>query len=191
MLTVLISEGETADFLQKAGKFPNQALTTRLHHTHGEPFPRDLFAVIMICFILGMPAPPCLQKRGVTGCEACHRRMDRFGHHRGRMTCNQIASSNGSTQPHAHAHAHASLELANASADVARKSCIECTDKGVPTHLTNNKVGDALCNLSDGARKLVLDFTVVHPRSGSTVAKWNKNALAMKVRDKWNRHGQA
>ena len=45
--------------------------------------------------------------------------------------------------------------------------------------------------MSHGARKLVLDFTVIHPSSGSTEAKWNKNALAWKVRDKWNRHGPA
>jgi hypothetical protein len=93
------TEGETADFLQKAGKFPKES---KIRHsplaftTHTESlaefFSRDLFAVLL-CFILGMPAPLCLQKRGVTECESCHQQMDKFGHHR--MTCNQTASYMG------------------------------------------------------------------------------------------------
>ena len=69
------------------------------------------------------------------------------------------------------------------------KSSIPYTDKGVPTHLTNNKVGDALCNLSNGAKKLVLDYTVVHPRHAH--GGWNPKALTNSVLGKWNHHGQA
>ncbi len=54
--------------------------------------------------------------------------------------------------------------------------------------LTNNQIGDALCNLSGGAKPLVLDYTVVHPRRANGV--WNKDALANQVRHKWNCHGQ-
>ena len=84
------------------------------------------------------------------------------------MTHNQIAS-----------YMEAHREPANTFEDVAPKSYIRYTDKGVPTHLTNIKVADALCNLSDTAGRIVLDSMVVHPRSGSTDdAKWNKNAFA-------------
>jgi hypothetical protein len=73
-----------------------------------------------------------------------------------------------------------------------QKLCIQSIDKGVQTHLTNNKVGDALCNLLDGSRHCVLDFTVVHSQwiNRWPGTEWNKNALANKVCDKWNSHIQ-
>jgi hypothetical protein len=82
------------------------------------------------------------------------------------------------------AHTH----LATGFAEVMYKSSIPYTEKGVPTHLKTNEKGDALCNISNGAKTLVLDYTVVHPQSGTT-GKWNSEALANSVRNKWNRHG--
>jgi hypothetical protein len=50
----------------------------------------------------------------------------------------------------------------------------------------------AVCNISNGAKTLVLDlvldYTFIHPRSGTT-GKWNSEALANSVPNKWNRHG--
>jgi hypothetical protein len=86
------------------------------------------------------------------------------------------------------AYTTAHTTVAAAFAYIMRKSDIQYTDKGVPTHLTSNKVGDALCNLSNGAKKLVLDYTVVHPRRA--YGRWNEQALANTVRNKWNHHGQ-
>ncbi len=67
------------------------------------------------------------------------------------------------------------------------QSSVQYADKGLPTHLTNNKIGDALCSLSNGARKLILDYTVVHPRIAH--GRWNPAVLATKVTGKWTKHG--
>ena len=180
------TRAETDAYLQGRGTF---AEDQELYHsplaflTHteslAERFPRDVFAVLF-AYHLGLPMPACLQSRDTTACEVCKNRLDRFGHHR--MTCCKTASYQA---PHVH--------LATAVTDIARKSGVPFTDKGVPRHLTNpNKVGDALCQLSSDCRKLVLDYTVVHPRHGTTNAagQWNHNALANVVRDKWNKHGR-
>lgn len=177
-------DGDTAVYLQRIGNF---AEDQELHHSPlaflahteslAESFPKDLFAVLL-AYLLGLMVPACLQMRGTDRCEACQEPLDRFGHHR--MTCHSTATFHT---------AHA--QLAEAFADVARKSGIPFTDKGVPTHLTNHKVGDALCSLSPECRKLVLDYSVVHPRFGTPNAagRWNHKALAGKVRGKWNNHG--
>ena len=74
---------------------------------------------------------------------------------------------------------------------MAKQAGVPFTDKNVPCHLTTNKVGDALCQLSADSRQLILDYTIVHPRvgTGSTPGQWNQSALEFRVRDKWNRHG--
>ena len=173
---------ETAAYLQSVGKFPKDSKIRHsplafIAHTESlvELFPRDLFAVTF-AYLLGLPAPECLQTRDVDKCEGCDQHLDRFGHHR--MSCNRTA-----------AYTAAHTQLASAFAEVARSSGIQYTDKGVPTHLTNNKVGDALCNLSNGARRLVLDYTVAHPKMGTADDRWNTEALTKAVRNKWNRHG--
>lgn len=177
---------ETATYLQGIANFEEKqeifnSPLAFIAHTESlqERFPRDVFAVIF-CYILGMPAAQCLQKREITRCEACDDPMDRFGHHR--MTCKATAAYHA---------AHA--QLANAFADIARKSGVPFTDKGVPSHLTSQKIGDALCVLSSDCRQLVLDYTVVHPRSGTPHAagQWNHEALSNAARNKWNRHGRA
>ena len=126
-----------------------------LTHTESlvERYPRDLFAVTLSYF-LGLPAPRCLQNKGARTCEACSQPLDPFGHHR--MTCTQTASFNA-----------AHRLLAQAFADMAKQAGVLFTDKNVPCHLTTNKVGDALCQLSADSRQLILDYTVVHPRTGT------------------------
>jgi hypothetical protein len=174
-------EGDTAAYLQDIGKFKKgqkikHSLLAFTTHTESlaEAFPRDLFAVFF-CYTLGLLAPLCLQTRGVDKCESCSQDLDKLGHHR--MSCSRTS-----------AYTTAHTTFAAAFAYIMRKSDIQYTDKGVPTHLTTNKVGDALCNLSNGAKKLVLDFTVVHPRRAN--GAWNEQALANSVRNKWNHHGQ-
>ncbi len=172
--------GPTAAYLQDIGKFKKGqkikhsplAFTT---HTESlsEPFPRDLFAVFF-CYTLGLLAPMCLQTRGVDKCEGCNDPMDRQGHHR--MSCKKTSSYNAAHSTFAAAVAH-----------VMHQSSVQYADKGVPTHLTNNKIGDALCNLSNGAKKLILDYTVVHPRIAH--GRWNPAVLATKVTGKWTKHG--
>jgi hypothetical protein len=177
------TSGETAAYLQSIGKFRKDQKITHsplafTTHTESlkETYTRDLFAV-WISYTLGLPAPTCLQERGEGSdkCESCQQPMDAFGHHR--MSCQKTASFMT-------AHTH----LATGFAEVMYKSSIPYTEKGVPTHLKTNEKGDALCNISNGAKTLVLDYTVVHPQSGTT-GKWNSEALANSVRNKWNRHG--
>lgn len=177
--------GDTATYLQEIAKFDKEQEIRHsplgfLAHTESlsENYPRDLFAVILT-YLLGLPAPRCLQNRGALTCEACGQPLDRFGHHR--MTCNQTASFNA-------AHRH----LASAFAETAKLSGVPLIDKNVPSHLTTNKVGDALCLLSNDSRRLILDYTVIHPRSGTanTAGQWNPSAVENKARDKWNRHGK-
>ena len=176
--------GETAIYLQEIGKFDKEQEIRHsplafLAHTESlvERYPRDLFAVIL-SYLLGLPAPRCLQNKGARTCEACSQPLDPFGHHR--MTCTQTASFNA-----------AHRLLAQAFADMAKQAGVPFTDKNVPCHLTTNKVGDALCQLSADSRQLILDYTIVHPRvgTGSTPGQWNQSALEFRARDKWNRHG--
>jgi hypothetical protein len=80
--------------------------------------------------------------------------------------------------------------LAAAVAELARKSGVPYTDKSIPRHLTTDKVGDALLNLSPASRKLIVDYTVVDPVVGSLTSPgaWNANALANKEQGKCNHH---
>lgn len=180
------TEGDTAVYLQRIGKFESEQVLYHsplafLAHTSSleERYPRDLFAVLL-SYLLGLPASSCLQRRDVDRCEGCGCPMDKFGHHR--MTC-KVTS----------AYHAAHTQLAAAFADTARKSGVPYTDKGIPSHLTNNKIGDALCLLSSDCQQLILDYTVVHPRQGTATAPgvWNANALTNAARNKWNRHGRA
>jgi hypothetical protein len=83
-------------------------------------------------------------------------------------------------------------QLATAFADTARVSDVQYTDKNVPCHVTNNKVGDALCRLSAETRAVVLDFTVVHPRSGHVAGGvWDTKALTTAARKKCQKHAPA
>jgi hypothetical protein len=180
------TDDETAAYLQGiAGFSEDQELyhspLTFLTHTESleERFPRDVFAVVL-SYLLGLPVASCLQKRETTRCEACDEPLDRFGHHR--MTCKKTAMCNASH-----------TQLAKAFADIARKSGVPYSDKGVPSHLTSSKkVGDALCILSSDSRQLVLDYSIVHPRHGTPNAagQWYHEALANRVRQKWNHHGR-
>lgn len=77
------------------------------------------------------------------------------------MTCNHTASFNA-----VHRYAFA---------DTAIQAGVPFTDKNVPCRLTTKKVGDALCQLSDDSRQLVLDYSVVHPRMGIG-GQWNPAA---------------
>ena len=67
-------------------------------------------------------------------------------------------------------------------------------DKNLPRHLTTDKVGDALINLSDDSRPLVLDYTVTHPLQGSSTAAgnptWNDKALTQTSKAKCTKHGR-
>lgn len=179
------TENETAVYLQGIGNFDEEqelyhSPLAFLTHTESlvERYPKDLFAVLF-SYLLGLPAPSCLQRRGTSRCEACNQPLDMFGHHR--MTCKSTA-----------AYHSAHTQLASAFAEIARKSGVPYTDKGVPSHLTTNKVGDALCNLSSDCRQLIMDYTVVHPRYGTPNAagQWNPDALSRAARHKWNRHGR-
>ena len=73
----------------------------------------DLFAVILT-YLLGLPAPRCLQNRGARTCEACNQPLDKFGHHR--MTCTHTTSFNA-----------AHWLLANTFADFAKQSGVPFT----------------------------------------------------------------
>jgi hypothetical protein len=65
-------------------------------------------------------------------------------------------------------------------------------DRARPSRRVSSVIGDALCNLSSDSRPLVVDFTVVHPRSGTrNVGEWNAAALANASRKKWTQHGPA
>lgn len=143
-----------------------------------EKFPRDVFAVLL-SFLLGLRAPLCLQNSATAVCEGCSQPMDLYGHHR--MRCAKTSSFHV---------AHS--QLAAAFTDVARKSSVPYTDKNVPRHLTTDKVGDALINLSDDSRQLILDFTVVHPVLASPSAPgsvhWDNKVLPAKVKDKLKKH---
>ena len=175
--------GETATYLQEIARFDKEQQLRHsplgfMAHTESlvEHYPPKLFAVIL-SYVLGLPAPSCLQLKDTRVCEACGQLLDKFGHHR--MTCRQTASYQA---PH--------RSVASAFADIAKKSGIPFTDKSIPSHLTTNKVGDALCQPSPDNRQLILDYTVVHPRLGTSNAagQWNPLALDNAVRDKWNRH---
>lgn len=180
-------EDDTAKYLQTIANFPDdlqlrQSPLAFLSHTDSlsEKFPRDVFSVLF-CFLLGLRAPLCLQTHTTYICEGCGQHMDAYGHHR--MSCAKTSSY----------HVAHNL-LAEAFADIARKSGVPFTDKNVPHHLDTEKVGDALINLSDDSRQLILDYTIVHPVRGTGVNAagnpiWNDKARAFKVRDKWNRHG--
>jgi hypothetical protein len=180
------NSGEAAAYIQSIGGFNKDQKITHsplafIAHTESlkERFTRDLFA-IWFSYTLGLPAPTCLQKRGVSNCEGCEVPMDLLGHHR--MTCTKTA-----------AYMAAHTQLAAAVADVMAKSGIQYTEKGVPTHLTSQKKGDALCIMSNAAKHLVLDYTVVHPRSGmpTSAGNWNPQALDNAVKHKCNHHGSA
>lgn len=184
-ITARMEGDETATYLQGIANFEEKQEIVHsplsfLTHTESlhEGFSREVFAVL-ISYLLGLPAPQCLQRPDTARCEACNEPMDRFGHHR--MSCKTTAAYHA---------AHA--QLANAFAAIAHQSGVPFTEKGVPSHLTSQKVGDALCALSSDCRKLVLDYTVVHPRYGTPNAagQWNHEALANAVRNKWNHHGR-
>jgi hypothetical protein len=85
-------------------------------------------------------------------------------------------------------------QLAAAFAELARRAGAPYTDKNVPCHLTTEKVGDALINLSGEAKQLVLDFSITHPVLGACSAngtmRWKDKVLAQKAKDKWNKHGR-
>lgn len=185
-ITACSTADETGKYLQGIARFPEELQLRHsplafLSHTASlsEKFPQDVFSVLF-CFLLGLRAPPCLQNTNISTCEGCSLPMDPYGHHR--MTCAKTSSYHV---------AHA--QLAAAFADIARRSGVPYMDKNVPRHLTTDKVGDALIDLSDDSRQLVLDYTITHPilgtRSGAGTLKWNDKALANKVKDKWNKHG--
>ena len=176
---------ETAAYLQTIAGFEDEQQILHsplafLSHTSSlqESFPKDVFSVLF-GYLLGLPASPCLQRREVPQCEVCNEPLDRFGHHR--MQCSRTA-----------AYHAAHKQVAMAVEEIARKSGVPFSDKGVPCHLTSQKVGDALCALSSDSRKLVLDYTVVHPRLGKAgcAGQWHHDALANKVRQKWSHHGR-
>jgi hypothetical protein len=187
--TARCTADETATYLQGIAKF-SENLKLRhsplawICHTESlnEKLPRDVFAVLF-SFILGLRAPLCLQSRNTSTCEACGVPMDPYGHHR--MTCAKTSSFHA---------AHA--QLAEAFADTARKSGVPYTDKNVPRHLTTDKVGDALINLSNDGRQLILDYTIAHPVHGTQAGldpgklNWNDKVLNQKVKHKLNRHGR-
>jgi hypothetical protein len=179
---------DTATYFQSIAMFQEG---TKLRHSPltwicnieslAEKFPREVFAVVL-SFILGLRAPRCLQNRNTRTCEACGVPIDPYGHHR--MTCVKTASFHV---------AHA--QLAGALADTARKSGVPYTDKNVPCHLTTEKVGDALINLSNDSQQLILDYTIAHPVNGLQAGldpaklKWNDKVLKQKVKHKLNKHG--
>jgi hypothetical protein len=96
-------------------------------------------------------------------------------------------------------------QLAAAFPELTRRASAPYKDKNVPSHLTTEKVGDALINLSGEAKQLVLDFSITlcilcvlcvvgtHPvlgeRSANGTMRWNNKVLAQKAKDKWNKHG--
>ena len=88
----------------------------------------------------------------------------------------------------------AHTQLAAAFAELARRASAPYTDKNVPRHLTTDKVGDALIDLSGDSTQLILDFSITHPilgtRSTTGTLKWNDKVLAQKAKDKWNKHGR-
>ena len=180
---------DTATYLQSIAMFQEgtklrHSPLTWICHTESlvEKFPHEVFAVVL-SFILGLRAPLCLQNRNTSTCEACGVPMDPYGHHR--MTCAKTSSFQA---------AHA--QLADAFADTARKSGVPYTDKNVPRHLTTDKVGDALVNLSNERRQLILDYTIAHPVNGTQAGldpgklKWNDKVLKQKVKHKLSRHGR-
>jgi hypothetical protein len=175
---------ETAVYLHGIANFPKELKLKHsplafINHTESlsEPFPRDVFGVYM-GYTLGWPAQACLQNRDSTACvEGCDQTKDVHGHHR--MCCRKTAS-----------YLVAHTRLADAVADLARKSGVPYTDKNVPTHLTTFKVGDALLNLSSDSRKLVVDYTLCHPVVGTrdSAGIWSDRALVHKAREKCNHH---
>lgn len=175
---------ETAAYLHGIANFPEDLQLKHsplafINHTESlsEPFPREVFTVY-VSFALGLPAPACLQKRDSTVCEeGCTLPKDKFGHHR--MCCPKTAAYNA-----------AHTRLGEAVSELARKAGVPYTDKNVPKHLTNNKVGDALLNLSSGSRKLVVDYSVCHPVLGTLDSQgtWNDRALATKATSKCRAH---
>ena len=178
---------DTAKYLQGIAKFPDDL---KLQHSPlafichtaslSENFPRDVFAVLF-CYLLGLRAPLCLQNSNTVVCEGCGQPMDPHGHHR--ITCRKTCS-----------YLAAHTQLAAAFADNARMSGVPYSNKNVPGHLITDKVGDALINLSNDSKQLVLDFTVVHPVSGTHSAagalKWKDKELATSVKAKWIKHGR-
>lgn len=181
------TDDDTGKYLQGIAKFP-ETLQLRhsplafLSHTESlsEKFPQDVFSVVF-CFLLGLRAPLCLQSSDTTTCEGCSLHLDPYGHHR--MTCAKTSS-----------YQAAHTQLAVAFAEVARRAGAPYTDKNVPRHLTTDKVGDALIELSNDSTQLVLDFSITHPilgtRSTNGTLKWNDKGLAQKAKDKWNKHGR-
>ena len=75
--------------------------------------------------------------------------------------------------------------------DLARPAHVNYTNEKelVPSHADSNKKGDALTTLSRDAWPQVLDFTLVHPCSGSGV--WDSNALQNSVNRKMDKHNGA
>ncbi len=75
----------------------------------------------------------------------------------------------------------AHTQLSVASADIARKSGAPYTDKNLSRHLTTDKVGDALMNLSDNGGQLILDCSIAHPVTGTRSAhcalQWTDKTL--------------
>ena len=186
-ITARSTEDETGKYLQGIAKFPEKLQLRHsplafISHTESlsEKFPQDVFSVVF-CFLLGLRAPLCLQSTNTTTCEGCGLYLDPHGHHR--MTCAKTSS-----------YQAAHTQLAAAFAELARRASAPYTDKNVPRHLTTEKVGDALIDLSGDSTQLVLDFSITHPilgtRSTTRAVKWNDKVLSQKAKDKWNKHGR-
>jgi hypothetical protein len=186
-ITARSTDDDTGKYLQSIAKFPKELQLRHsplafISHTESlsEQFPKDLFSVVF-CFLLGLRAPLCLQSTNTTVCEGCGLHLDPYGHHR--MTCAKTSS-----------YQAAHSQLAAAFAELARRAGAPYTDKNVPRHLTTEKVGDALIDLSGEAKQLVLDFSITHPvlgaRSANGTMRWNDKVLAQKAKDKWNKHGR-
>jgi hypothetical protein len=146
-------------------------LLSRSSHT-SEQFPKDLFSVVF-CFLLCLRAPLCLQSTNTAVCEGCGLHLDPYGHHR--MTCAKTSS-----------YQAAHSQLVAAFTELACRASAPYTDKNVPCHLTTEKVGDALINLSGEAKQLVLDFSITHSvlgaRSANGTIRWNDKVLAQKAK---------
>jgi hypothetical protein len=150
-----------------------------------DPFRKDMWTV-WIAYVLGAPMPKCLQPLGMHGAyQPCrcngHPIPDAAGHHK--MNCPFSSKSAG--------HQH----IEDTFAKAAHSACVECTTSKtqVPTHLADNKQGDALINLAKNADadrdwKNVVDFTIVHPFSST--GEWKNSAMTTSYNKKMEKHGR-
>ena len=146
--------------------------------TKWQLFPKHLFQH-WVRLALDLPFDDCERT-----CEACGKQQDDTGHHR--ATCASRA-----TKAWKRGHSHVVEALGNMLGIAAIGSTTK--DGQIPRHVDSDRHGDILvdCKVAPFS-DLVLDFTLTHPRTGSSnkypIGSWKPDALGTANNKKIKKH---